>query len=101
MKAPADALNAAMLDNLHLEAGKDAYAVYWQTIHNAYFTYQRTLRPAEADRLVAEAKDKDSWRETYIEIYKSPNIGLVRNVPGQSEDEVFQKAEPERQSCPY
>ena len=100
-KGPADALKAALLDNLYLKAGKDAYGVYWNTIHDAYFTYRGTLEPAEADLLVAEAKAKDKSRETYINIYKNPNIGLVRNVSGQSEDEVFQKAEAERQRCPY
>ncbi len=100
-KARADTRRAATLDAVHLKAGKDAYAVYWETIHDAYFTYKDILGPAEADRFVAEAKAKDKWRETYIDIYKNPNIGLVRNVEGQSNEQVFQLAETERQKCPY
>ena len=100
-KAQADTHTAATLDAAHLKAGKDAYAVYWQTIHGAYFTYRNTLEPADADRLVAEAKAKDKWRETYIDIYKNPNIGLVRTVSGQSEEQILELAEAERQKCPY
>ena len=100
-KTLADQRKASPPDAVHLKAGKDAYAAYWQTIHNAYFAYQRILGPAEADRLAAEAKDKDKWRETYIDIYKNPNIGLVRTVSGQSEEQLLELAEAERQKCPY
>ena len=100
-KAQADTRTAATLDAVHLKAGKDAYAAYWQTIHNAYFTYQGIIGPAEADRLMAEAKAKDKWRETYIDIYKNPNIGLARTGSGQSEEQLLELAEAERQKCPY
>ena len=86
---------------MHLKAGKDAYTAYWQTIHNAYCAYQRIIGPAEADRLVAEAKAKDKWTETYIDIYNNPNIGLVRTGSGQSKEQLLELAEAERQKCPY
>ena len=100
-KEAVDSAVATVLENRYLEAGKAAFSVYWETMHDAYFAYRKAVEPAEADRLVAEAKAKDKWRETYINIYKNPNIGLVRNLSGHSEDELFQKAEAERQICPY
>ena len=30
---------------VHLKAGQDAYTAYWQTIHNAYFTYRKCCEP--------------------------------------------------------
>ena len=100
-KGAVDAAVATVLEDRYLEAGKAAFSVYWETIHDAYFAYRNAVEPAEADRRVAEAKAKDKWRETYNNIYKNPNIGLIRNLSGESEDEVFQKAEAERQICPY
>ena len=100
-KEAVDSAVARVLEKRYLEAGKAAFSVYWETIHEAYFAYRNAVEPAEADLRVAEAKAKDKWRETYINIYKKPNIGLIRNLSGESEDEVFQKAEAERQICPY
>ena len=100
-KAGADTRRTSTLDATHLKAGKAAYAIYWETIHRAYFAYQDALVPADANRLVAESKAKDKWKDTYIHIYKNPNIGLVREVSGQSEERLLELAEAERQKCPY
>ena len=88
-------------DAVYMEAGKQAYTVYWQTIHDAYFAYKSIVNPAESVLSDAEARAEDEWQQTYINIYMHPNIGLQRNVSGQTDEELFASAETERRLCPY
>ena len=86
---------------VHLKAGKDAYSAYWQTIHDAYFAYKNVVNPAESDRSAVEARANDEWKQAYIKNYQYPNIGLQRNVSGETNEELFASAEAERGLCPY
>ena len=86
---------------VRLKAGKDAYTAYWQTIHDAYFAYKNVVNPAESVRSAAEARAGDERKQTYIDIYEHPNIGLQRNVSGETSEELFASAEAERRLCPY
>ena len=86
---------------VHLNAGKAAYTAYWQTIHDAYFAYKNIVNPAESDLSEAKARAKDEWKLAYINIYQNPNIGLQRNVSGETTEKLFASAEAERRLCPY
>ena len=85
----------------HLKAGEAAYTAYWQTIHDAYFAYKGVVNPAESDLLAAKAKAENEWMQAYINIYENPNIGLQRNVSGETSEKLFASAEAERRLCPY
>ena len=86
---------------VQMQAGKDAYNAYWRTIHDAYFAYRNVLNPAEANLTAAEDKAKEDWKQAYIDIYQHPNIGLQRNVSGETKEKLFSLAEAERRLCPY
>ena len=86
---------------VHVKAGRDAYVAYWQTIHDAYFSYKNVVNPAESVLSTAEARAEDEWKQAYINIYLNPNIGLQRNASGETSEELFASAEAERRLCPY